>query len=418
LSEYQYYEFVAVGRPLSPAQQGELRALSTRAEIGASSFVNTYEWGDFKGDPRALMEGYFDAFLYLTNWGTRVMLRVPVGLLDLDTAVAYCVGDSAQAWATREHLILEVCSEDEEADWESDGEGLLTSIVPVRAELAAGDMRLLYLAWLLCVQAREVGEDEPEPPVPAGLGELSGSLDSLADFLRLDRDLLAVAAEASGKPTVKAPSPASLARWVKRLPEADKDTIVLRLLRGDEAHLRTELLRRYHGEPARSAGAAGGRTAGQMLAAAEARWAGRQRLAEQRAAAERVRREQVAAAAREQRLKALAEQGEQPWHRVASMIETRKPKEYDAAIELLVDLKALAERDGRGAAFTRRVRQLRAEHARKPACSTASTARDWADLRHVGAATVALPVERSAGLKCICRRTSIATFGRSRTQRS
>jgi hypothetical protein len=367
VSEYQYYEFVAVDRPLTPAQRSELRALSTRAEISASSFVNTYEWGDFKGDPRALMEGYFDAFLYLANWGThRVMLRLPVGLLDLDTAAAYCVGDSAQAWATREHVIVDLCSEDEEADWESDGEGLLASIVPVRAELAAGDPRLLYLAWLLCVQAREVGEDEPEPPVPAGLGELSGSLDSLADFLRLDRDLLAAAAEASGKLTVKAPPPASLARWVKRLPEVDKETILLRLLRGDEVHLRTELLRWYAGAPTRSAGVAGGRTAGQLLAAAEAQWAGRQRSAEQSAAAERVRREQVAAAAREQRLKTLAELGEQPWQRVVSMIETRKPKEYDAAIELLGDLKALAERDGRAAAFTRRVRQLRADHARKP----------------------------------------------------
>jgi hypothetical protein len=367
VSEYQYYEFGAVDRPLTPAQRGELRALSTRAEISASRFVNTYEWGDFKGDPRALMEGYFDAFLYLANWGThRVMLRVPVGLLDLDTAAAYCVGDSAQAWATREHLVLDLCSEDEEADWESDGEGLLESIVPVRAELVTGDTRLLYLAWLLCVQAGKVGEDEPEPPVPAGLGELSGPLDSLADFLRLDRDLLAAAAEASGQLTVKAPPVASLARWVKRLPEADKDAALLRLLRGDEAHLRAELLCRYHGEPARSAGAAGGRTAGQLLAAGEAGARGRQRLVEQRAAAERVRREQVAAAAREQRLRALVEQGDQPWQRVTSMIETRKPKEYDAVIELLGDLRTLAERDGRAAAFTRRVRRLRAEHARKP----------------------------------------------------
>src|SRR6266536_530696 len=156
VSEYQYYEFVAVDRPLTSAQQGEVRALSTRAGITASSFVNTYEWGDFKGDPHALMERYYDAFLYLANWGThRVMLRVPIGLLDLDTAAAYCAGESARAWATREHVILDLSSEDEEGDWEYDGEGWLASIVPARTELAAGDVRLLYLAWLLCVQARE-----------------------------------------------------------------------------------------------------------------------------------------------------------------------------------------------------------------------------------------------------------------------
>ncbi len=367
MSEYQYYEFVAVDRPLTPAQQGELRALSTRARITASSFVNTYEWGDFKGDPHALMERYYDAFLYLANWGThRVMLRVPVGLLDVDTAAAYCAGESARAWATREHVILDLCSEDEEGDWEFDGEGWLASIVPARTELAAGDTRLLYLAWLRCVQAREVDEEEVEPPVPAGLGELSGPLRSLADFLRLDQDLLAAAAEASGKTTAKAPSAEGLARWVKHLPEDDKDAILLRLLRGDEPHLRTELLRRFHGEPGRRADAAGCRTVAQLLAAAEARWAQRQRQAEQREAAERARREKAAAAAREQRLQALAGQGEQAWQQVAAMIETKKPKEYDTAVALLGDLKTLAEREGRTAAFTQRVRQLRAQHARKP----------------------------------------------------
>ena len=52
MSEYQYYEFTAVDRPLTGREQAELRSLSTRADITATSFVNTYEWGDFKGDPR------------------------------------------------------------------------------------------------------------------------------------------------------------------------------------------------------------------------------------------------------------------------------------------------------------------------------------------------------------------------------
>jgi hypothetical protein len=367
VSEYQYYEFVAVDRPLTPVQQGELRALSTRARITATSFVNSYQWGDFKGNPQALMERYFDAHLYLANWGTRrVMLRVPVSLLNLDTAATYCVGDSAQAWATSEHVILDVRTEDEDGDYDYDGEGLLASIVPARTELAAGDTRLLYLAWLLCVQARELDEDEVEPPVPPGLDALSGPLSSLADFLRLDQDLLAAAAEASGKLAAQAPSEADLAQWVKGLPEADKDAILMRLLGGDEAYLRTELLRRFHGEPGSPAGAGGDRTVGQLLAAAEEQSAQRRRLAEQRAAAERARREQQAAAAREQRLRGLAAEGEQAWQRVTAMIDTKRPKEYDAAVALLGDLKALAERGGGTAAFTQRVRQLRAEHIRKP----------------------------------------------------
>jgi hypothetical protein len=63
MSEYQYYEFMAVDRSLDEQQLREVRALSTRARITPRSFVNTYEWGDFRGDPSRLMETYFDAFL-------------------------------------------------------------------------------------------------------------------------------------------------------------------------------------------------------------------------------------------------------------------------------------------------------------------------------------------------------------------
>lgn len=101
MSEYQYYEFTAVDRPLTTREQSELRSLSTRADITATSFVNTYEWGNFKGDPRKLMERYFDAHLYLTNWGTReLMVRLPKRVLDPAVVADYCVGDSASAWTS------------------------------------------------------------------------------------------------------------------------------------------------------------------------------------------------------------------------------------------------------------------------------------------------------------------------------
>jgi hypothetical protein len=78
MSEYQYYEFLALDRPLTEKQRAELRSLSTRAEITATRFVNEYHWGDLKGDPQKMMERYFDAFLYLANWGTRrLMFRLP-----------------------------------------------------------------------------------------------------------------------------------------------------------------------------------------------------------------------------------------------------------------------------------------------------------------------------------------------------
>ena len=55
MSEYRYYEFQAIDRPLGEADMEALRTLSTRARITAMSFTDHYKWGDFKGDPNRLI---------------------------------------------------------------------------------------------------------------------------------------------------------------------------------------------------------------------------------------------------------------------------------------------------------------------------------------------------------------------------
>src|SRR4029453_11637660 len=148
-------------------------------------------------------------------------------------------------------------------------------------------------------------EDELEPPVPAGLAELSGPLRSLAGFLRLEEELLEAAAEASPPLAEAVPSTAALTKWVRQLPPADKDDVIVRLLRGDGAHLRAELLRRYRGGTATEA-VDGRRRGGERLTAGGGRWADRQRPAGERKAAEEARREAEIVAARERRLDQLA----------------------------------------------------------------------------------------------------------------
>jgi hypothetical protein len=275
------------------------------------------------------------------------------------------MGGAATSWPTRTHVIVDLHSQDEDGveDW-VDPEGRLASIVPARAELAAGDMRPLYLAWLLVVQDRELDEDEPEPPVPAGLGELSGPQQALADFLRLDPDLLAAAAEASDPLTGKTPSAAVLARWVKALPEPDKDELLLRVLRGDGALLRSDMLRRFHGtqvdQPARS-----GRTVGELLAASEKVFARRQDATRKRELAARRRREQEAAAAKAKRLDALVGNPAKAWTQVDALIEAKRAREYDAAVTLLEDLHALAARADDLAGFAERMSRLRERNTRR-----------------------------------------------------
>ena len=163
MSEYQYYEFRAIDRPLSQPEMRELRALSTRAQISSTSFVNFYNFGDFRGSPERLMEKYFDAFLYYANWGTRrLMFRFPRRLVDAETVSLYCDSHSASHRLTEEAVILEFVFSDENGGyWEEDeDEETLGSLIPVRAELLAGDLRALYLGWLLAVQLGDFEDDE------------------------------------------------------------------------------------------------------------------------------------------------------------------------------------------------------------------------------------------------------------------
>lgn len=64
MGEYQYYEFRAVDRPLDAVAMKKLRALSPRAKITSTRFINHYEWGDLGTDPSRLMARWFDLHLY------------------------------------------------------------------------------------------------------------------------------------------------------------------------------------------------------------------------------------------------------------------------------------------------------------------------------------------------------------------
>jgi hypothetical protein len=295
MSEYQYYEFLALDRPLTPEQRAELRSISSRAEITATRFVNEYQWGDLKGDPLQMVKGYFDAFLYLANWGTRhVMFRLPRGVLDPEAAGQYCGTDTASLIETDSHLILSLHVDQEEADddWDEPG-GQLAAMVQARSELAAGDLRLLYLAWLLALQSDEVDDEETEPPVPAGLGNLSAGLQAIVDFFEIDEDLIAVAAASS--PALK--ESAGLAEWVAARPAQEKDELLTRTAAGEGAQVQALLLRRFRAAGG-SPSAAPGRPAAELWETAADLKDARVKATEQRRRVEEARQAAAQAAVR------------------------------------------------------------------------------------------------------------------------
>jgi hypothetical protein len=369
MSEYQYYEFLAVDRPLTATEQAEVRELSTRARITATRFSNEYHWGDFRGDPRQMMQRYYDAHLYLANWGThQVMLRLPSDLLSPETAGQYTVDGRVSVTASSESVILDLISVDDAGEWTEGVEDSLSAIIGVRAELAAGDLRGLYLAWLSACHEWEHSENEEatEPPVPAGLGELTGPQRALADFLRLDPDLLEVAAEASPGLPEPEEDPTGLAASITRLPGEEKDRLLI-LVAGDQAaRARMELLRGLRGDPDEDQSSEPRRTVAELLDAAAELCLERHRRAKAAAAAQEAEREQQREAARQRRLDQLAENAETAWAQAGMLIGTRVPARYDEAVALLANLRGLAQRDGQDAEFERRFAALREKHLSKP----------------------------------------------------
>ncbi len=245
MSEYQRYEFVAFERPLTAKQMAELRTVSTRAEITPTRFFNEYHWGDFKGNAVKLVARYFDAHLYLANWGTRrLILRLKSEQVSTKSLRPYFVGGAARASTAGKYLIVQLCSDDEEPDYYADEseDDSLAALAPLRTELLEGDFRVAYLAWLLALQAGDVAEDATEPPMPPGLADLTVAQQAVVEFLRLDQDLLSAAAAAS--PALTNDS-AAARRWLMALKPHAKDEWLERAMTNPNLALGTELRRTF-----------------------------------------------------------------------------------------------------------------------------------------------------------------------------
>jgi hypothetical protein len=366
MSEYQYYEFQAIDRPLSEADRQVLRDLSTRARITATSFTNSYEWGDFKGDPAKLMERWFDLHLYLANWGSRrLMIRLPKRLVDRRLLDAFLSEvDCATFSVSGENLIVDIsCDEVEFENWD-DGSGWLAALAPLRAEVLAGDLRLFYLLWLTAVQAEVFEADQPEP-MP-GIGPMSASLEAFAEFFGIDLDLVHAAAERSAVAAASAISAEAVEGIISAMTDADKTTMLSRLFNGDP-NVAAELRAKVSDRMASDADAPPivARTVGELRARAAAIGLARERAAAEKLAAEHDRRAKDAEKARQARLLAIARRGEGVWREVEAEIERRNAAAYDKAAGLLLDLQAVAKERGAIEDFLRRLQAIREKHVRK-----------------------------------------------------
>jgi hypothetical protein len=234
MSEYQYYEFLAIDRPLTSEEMADLRALSTRANITPVSFTNEYNWGDFKGNPDKLMERFFDAHVYVANWMTAIFkVRLPIDALAKETVEAMSVSYIMDFKATETHWII-TWSLEESENYDrfgmEDGRGWMARLAPLRDELLRGDIRSLYIGWLAAVTGEMMDDDEMEPLSINGLGGLTSAQQALAEFLEVDHDLLAGAGMGSPLAVDEEISQKEIDEWIDGLPRGEVKAILKQLL--------------------------------------------------------------------------------------------------------------------------------------------------------------------------------------------
>jgi hypothetical protein len=371
VSEYQYYEFVAVDRPLTRNEMAELRSRSSRATITATSFVNEYNWGDLKGDPADWMRRYFDAFVYTANWcSCRLALRLPhhafnkAELKRFATDYALTIDSSDTHWII--NWALNEGQDYERFDMET-GQGWMGSLVPLRDELLRGDLRPLYLGWLAGVSAGEVGDHAVEPEVPPGMSQLSAAQQALAEFLEIDPDLVAAAAVGSEEIEDYWRDDDSVEVWVTELRRNEIETVFNLLLQGAsqqaERWVKSEYLAWLKKSGTRESSPAKPRKVAELHALAKE--AEKHRL--KREEEERARQEAESRKQREAYLMTLAADVDRHWNAIHQHAERGTASGYDEAKRAIVDLADAYALASNRNAFDKALRRFMVRHAKRGA---------------------------------------------------
>ncbi len=358
MSEYQYYEFQKIDRPLDEKERDEIASLSSRTVPTSTQAIFTYSYSDFPKSPKRVVEKYFDAMLYLSNWGSkRLIFRFPRSIIDAEIFRPYCFFDTVSTSVIEDFVILDMSFYDEEGGgyWIED-EGCLSSLIILRNDILNGDYRMLYLVWLNSINFEYDEEDygeELEPPVPDNLRNLSAPLQSFIDFFEIDKNLISAASEASVNRTDS--SVPVIKESVVKLTEAERIDFLVRFAKG-EAHVNLKLQKRLRelssekeriGEPSQK------RTVGALLRSA-------QEILKHKKEEERQKDERAII----RKLQKLEKQEAELRERVFVLINTKKTKAYDEAVDILKDLRDLAKHLNQFDRFKSMINKIHKDYSR------------------------------------------------------
>jgi hypothetical protein len=350
MSEYQFYEFQAVDRLLTRAELEVMSKISSRSTLTASAAVFVYNYKDFPADEEKILAAYYDAYLYLSAWGSRrLMFRFPAAAVDLEGMRRYAAADLVEIREQGQYVILDFCPRPDEPDggW-ADGDGMLSELISLRSDILNSDYRSLYLVWLLGVDLSLHADQDLEPPIPTGLGSLGEVHHVLIKFFDISKDLVAAAATAAERSTHTPVAVPDFQTAIALLSPQEKDDFLLRLA-NEEAGLQHVFRKRLQSfsAPTTASSSMARRSSEELYALAEV-------MGERREAAKKAEQR------REQQLKLdkIFKNKDALWREVYALIHRRKPKDYDSAVVILRDLKAAATDRNESTAYDQQLAQL------------------------------------------------------------
>jgi len=365
MSEYQYYDFRSIDRPLTREERKEITSLSSRADVTSSQAKFVYHYGDFRGDAEELMITHFDMMLYVANWGSRrLIFRIPSSLVDITQLDAFFISEEIDFWLSKDkqYIILDLNFNDEDGwgDW-IEGDGLLDELIDLREELIQGDFRILYLAWLeaskRALERHDIYEDTFEPPVPNGLKQLSDAQKAYIEFLNIDKGMVAVASQRSGELEDET---IDIEQLIDDIPEEKKYEFLVRLSRGEQ-NLST-IFNRYiydsttPNQPQKTEDKTERRDISSLLSLAEI-WHKK----------EKEKKSKQQEIAREKRLELLAKNRDRVWEKIYKLIDEVNGTAYDKAVEQLKELRELSEYQGEEVLFKQKVEEIKSTYSRRQA---------------------------------------------------
>ena len=351
-------------RPLGEPEREQVRALSPTARITASSFADACQWEAFKGNPRSLVAHWFDLHLHVSSWGTRrLMIRLPQRLVDRSRLDRFLHGvPIVDVWTVGDSLVVDVRDDGEEGNplHPDDCSTILPALAPLRVDLAAGDWRAFYLLWLVAAERGLLG-DEAVEPMP-GIAPLNGPLETLARLFDIDADFVQAALEQPEGSTERVAE--ARRRVVAAVPDDEKAALLCRLLE-DDPHVAAEVRNRLAAAVASVTGDSRSRCVAKIRERAARIRVEREAADAKRLVAERCRRLRDAQRERKTRLDALRRRGVLAWRDAEREIGRCNAAAYDRAVDLLLDLKTVAQEDGQGPLFAERLNGLCERHAGK-----------------------------------------------------